>query len=68
MTSVTTALALIAIIIFGGAVLRDFAIALLWGVAIGTYSSIFVAVGFLTFFDLKAAAEEAEEHGLTNND
>ena len=68
MTSVTTALALIAIIIFGGAVLRDFAIALLWGVAIGTYSSIFVAVGFLSRFDLKAAAEEAEEHGLTNNE
>ena len=54
MTSVTTALALIAIIIFGGAVLRDFAIALLWGVTIGTYSSIFVAVGFLSRFDLKA--------------
>ena len=68
MTSVTTALALIAIIIFGGAILRDFAIALLWGVAIGTYSSIFVAVGFLSRFDLKAAAEEAEEHGLTSNE
>jgi len=68
MTSVTTALALIAIIFFGGAVLRDFAIALLWGVTIGTYSSIFVAVGFLSFFDLKAAAEEQEEHRLTKND
>ena len=68
MTSVTTALALLAIIIFGGAVLRDFAIALLWGVAIGTYSSIFVAVGFLSRFDLKAAAEEAEEHGLTSKE
>lgn len=68
MTSVTTALALLAIIFFGGAVLRDFAIALLWGVAIGTYSSIFVAVGFISRFDLKAAAEEAEEHGLTNNE
>ena len=66
MTSVTTALALIAIIIFGGAVLRDFAIALLWGVTI--YSSIFVAVGFLSRFDLKAAAEEQEENGLTGNE
>ena len=61
MTSVTTALALIAIIIFGGAVLRDFAIALLWGVTIGTYSSIFIAVGFLSRFDLKAAAEASDE-------
>ena len=68
MTSVTTALAPIAIIIFGGAVLRDFAVALLWGVTIGTYSSIFVAVGFISFFDLKAAAEEQEEHGLSNNE
>ena len=68
MTSVTTALALIAIIIFGGAVLRDFAIALLWGVTIGTYSSIFVAVGFLSRFDLKSAAEEQEENGLTGNE
>ena len=68
MTSVTTALALLAIILFGGAVLRDFAIALLWGVAIGTYSSIFVAVGFLSRFDLKEAAEEAEEHGLTSKE
>ena len=66
MTSVTTALALIAIIIFGGAVLRDFAIALLWGVTIGTYSSIFIAVGFLSRFDLKAAAEEQEENGIVN--
>ncbi|MGC6517935.1 MAG: protein translocase subunit SecF [Candidatus Puniceispirillaceae bacterium] len=65
MTSVTTALALIAIIIFGGAVLRDFAIALLWGVTIGTYSSIFVAVGFLSRFDLKAAAEEQDETGTS---
>ena len=68
MTSITTALALVAIIIFGGAVLRDFAIALLWGVTIGTYSSIFIAVGFLSRFDLKAAAEEQEEHGLSNNE
>ncbi|MGC6530822.1 MAG: protein translocase subunit SecF [Candidatus Puniceispirillaceae bacterium] len=68
MTSVTTALALLAIIIFGGAVLRDFAIALLWGVTIGTYSSIFIAVGFLSRFDLKAAAEEADDDGQAKAD
>ncbi len=61
MTSVTTALALFAIIFFGGAVLRDFAIALLWGVIIGTYSSVFVAVGFLSRFDLKAAMQDPDE-------
>ena len=43
MTSLTTALALIAIIVFGGPVLRDFSAAMLWGVFIGTYSSIYIA-------------------------
>ena len=58
MTSVTTSLALLAIIIFGGAVLRDFALAMLWGVTIGTYSSIFVAVGLISRFDLKRNDDE----------
>ena len=58
MTSVTTALALLAIIIFGGAVLRDFALAMLWGVTIGTYSSIFVALGLISRFDLKRSDDE----------
>ena len=53
MTSFTTLLALLAITIFGGAVLRDFALAMIWGVLIGTYSSIFVAVGFLSRFDIR---------------
>ncbi|MGB1894924.1 MAG: protein translocase subunit SecF [Candidatus Puniceispirillaceae bacterium] len=58
MTSVTTAIALIAIILFGGAVLRDFALAMLWGVTIGTYSSIFIAVGLISRFDLKRSDDE----------
>ena len=53
MTSITTLLALGAIAIFGGAVLRDFSLAMIWGVVIGTYSSIFVAVGFLSRFDIR---------------
>jgi len=58
MTSVTTALALIAITVFGGAVLRDFALAMLWGVGIGTYSSVFIAVGIISRFDLKRSDDE----------
>ena len=58
MTSLTTAIALIAIILFGGAVLRDFALAMLWGVTIGTYSSIFIAVGLISRFDLKRSDDE----------
>jgi preprotein translocase SecF subunit len=62
MTSVTTLLALGAIVTFGGAVLRDFAIAMIWGVLIGTYSSVFVAVGLLSRFDLKR--NDDEDHGV----
>ena len=58
MTSVTTLLALMAIVIFGGAVLRDFAIAMIWGVLIGTYSSVFVAVGLLSRFDIKRSDDD----------
>lgn len=42
-TSLTTALVLIALVFFGGEVIHDFSLALLIGVIIGTYSSIFVA-------------------------
>lgn len=43
LTSVTTMLALIALYIFGGEVLRGFTFTMIWGVLIGTYSSIFTA-------------------------
>jgi preprotein translocase SecF subunit len=58
MTSVTTALALMAIMVFGGAVLRDFAAAMLWGVLIGTYSSIFIAAGVLTYVALNRSGDD----------
>jgi preprotein translocase subunit SecF len=47
MTSFTTLIALIALAIFGGSIIRDFAFAMIWGVIIGTYSSVFVAVPVL---------------------
>ncbi|MEM9421617.1 MAG: protein translocase subunit SecF [Pseudomonadota bacterium] len=43
MTSITTLLALISLFVFGGDVLRGFSFALIWGVLIGTYSSVFIA-------------------------
>lgn len=60
MTSITTLLALGSIYLFGGAVLADFALAMIWGVVIGTYSSIFVAVGTLAWFDLHPKDDEDE--------
>ena len=68
MTSVTTLLALFAIVLFGGAVLRDFALAMMWGVLIGTYSSVFVAVGVLAFFDLKRHLDEDDDPGAVTED
>ena len=43
MTSLTTLLALIALVVAGGPVIRGFTIAMIWGVLIGTYSTIYVA-------------------------
>ncbi|NBC34757.1 MAG: protein translocase subunit SecF [Alphaproteobacteria bacterium] len=61
MTSITTLLALLSLYIFGGAIIRDFAFALIWGVLIGTYSSIFVAVPLLTTMGLRRTALQAPE-------
>ena len=62
MTSLTTLLALAALYAFGGAVIRGFAIALIWGVLIGTYSSIALAVPVLLYLrpDRGVAADEDE--------
>ena len=53
MTSLTTLIALLAIYLFGGAVLGGFALAMIWGVLIGTYSSIYVASVLLSGFNLR---------------
>ena len=53
LTSFTTLLAVFALYMFGGEVLRGFSIALLWGVMIGTYSSIYIAMPVLIYFDLR---------------
>lgn len=52
LTSGTTLLALISIFVFGGAVLRGMSFALIFGVVIGTYSSIFVASAILLFLGI----------------
>ena len=60
-TSLTTLLALFVIYFFGGAVLKDFALAMIWGVVIGTYSSIFIAVSSLTFFKIYKGSEDKDK-------
>lgn len=53
LTSVTTLIALLALFFFGGQVIRGFSFAMIWGVVIGTYSSIFIAVPLLLYMKLK---------------
>ena len=58
MTSLTTLLALIALFIFGGVVISSFIIALIWGVIIGTYSSLYVASPLLIFLKTDKRSSE----------
>lgn len=53
MTSFTTLIALIALIALGGDVIRGFVFAMIWGVVVGTYSSVFVASHILLMLGVK---------------
>ena len=53
MTSLTTLLALLALFVFGGEVVKGFVSAMMWGVVIGTYSSIFIASPLIILFGFK---------------
>jgi preprotein translocase subunit SecF len=53
MTSVTTLIALIALYVLGGDVIRGFVFAMIWGVIVGTYSSVFVASTILLKLGVK---------------
>ena len=53
MTSFTTLIALIALFVLGGDVIRGFVFAMIWGVIVGTYSSIFVASAILLYLGVK---------------
>ncbi|HUB96473.1 MAG TPA: protein translocase subunit SecF [Stellaceae bacterium] len=72
LTVSTVALAVLSLLLFGGEVLRGFSIAMLWGIVIGTYSSLFIAAPLLLYIRPKhsgsartaratSAAAEAEE-------
>ncbi|MEK9832783.1 MAG: protein translocase subunit SecF [Rhodospirillaceae bacterium] len=72
MTSVTTLIALVALAVFGGTIIRDFALAMIWGVVIGTFSSVFVAVPALLALNLSRESlsagldEDGEGDGTTD--
>lgn len=52
MTSLTTLIALVAMFIFGGDVIRGFVLAIIIGIVLGTYSSVFVAKNLVLFLGL----------------
>lgn len=62
-TSLTTLLALVSLWAFGGEVIRGFVNALICGIIIGTYSSIFVASPILTFLNIRHKKKNAEKDG-----
>jgi preprotein translocase SecF subunit len=60
-TGLTTLIALIALSLFGGEVIRGFSLALVWGVVIGTYSSIGIAVPLLLYTGVRRTEVAAKE-------
>jgi SecD/SecF fusion protein len=67
MTSVTTFLALLALFLLGGEVIRSFVASMLFGVFIGTFSSIFIAAPILILFHLRPVSKEGmEEYEATH--
>ena len=61
LTSVTTLLALIALFVFGGPVIQSFTFAMIWGVIVGTYSSIFVASPILITMGITPGARSVDK-------
>jgi len=63
-TSVTTLLALFSIYIFGGAILKGFSFAMIVGVIVGTYSSIFVATPILNYTKVNQKTVLKEDNNI----
>ncbi|MEN8189942.1 MAG: protein translocase subunit SecF, partial [Thermodesulfobacteriota bacterium] len=55
-TSLTSAMVLLALFLFGGSVIHDFSLTLLIGIGVGTYSSIFIASPLLTLWNREKAS------------
>jgi preprotein translocase subunit SecF len=60
LTSLTTLLAVVVLYLFGGSVLRDFALVLIIGVIVGTYSSIFIASPILLMWRRRGLTSQAK--------
>jgi preprotein translocase subunit SecF len=54
MTATTVFLALLSLVIFGGEVIRSFSIAMMWGICVATYSSVFICSPMLIYLGLRS--------------
>lgn len=61
LTSLTTLFVVVVLLVFGGETLRGFSIAMVLGTIFGTYSSIYVAVPLLRYFDIRTVGEVADK-------
>jgi preprotein translocase subunit SecF len=61
LTSTTTLIAVIMLFLFGGEVIHGFSLAMIWGILIGTYSSIWVAAALLIYFGVKRSTVVRDE-------
>ncbi len=64
-TSLTTLLALFALFFFGGEVIRSFVAAMIFGIAIGTFSSIYIAAPVLVYIKLRSTRPASEDEAET---
>ena len=68
MTATTVFLALLSLVVFGGQVIRSFSLAMMWGIFVATYSSIFICSPTLIYLGLRnelraVAADEVTARG-----
>ena len=68
LTGITTLFALISLYLFGGEVIASFTLAMIFGIVVGTYSSIFVAGPLLILFKLRPEMFERDEKAVTKQD
>lgn len=66
LTGITTFLASVALLVFGGDALRSFAFVITTGILIGTFSSIFICVPVINMFDLRATPDEKDVNPFGN--
>jgi len=61
LTVATVFITVVSLLVLGGEVLHGFSVAMLWGLIVGTYSSVFVSLPVLYYFNLRAGTDRPDE-------